>query len=137
MATEVRPFGVRCNIRCHYCYQEPEREHGIRVGTYSLESIKLEVERLGHHFVLFGGEPLLMPFADLEDLVAWGYEKFGRSSIQTNATLLQNRHIELFRRYNVAVGISIDGPGDLNGLRWAGDPDRTRAATEKNGFGNS
>jgi uncharacterized protein len=131
MVTEVRPFGVRCNIQCHYCYQNSVREAGESVPAYSLDLIKSGVERLGKPFALFGGEPLLMPFADLEDLLSWGFERFGRNSIQTNATLIADRHIEVFKRYNVSVGISIDGPGELNGLRSAGSPKRTSAATEK------
>jgi uncharacterized protein len=101
------------------------------VPAYSLDLIKSGVERLGKPFALFGGEPLLMPFADLEDLLSWGFERFGRNSIQTSATLIAARHIEVFKRYNVSVGISIDGPGELNGLRSAGSPERTSAATEK------
>src|ERR1035441_5466691 len=130
MVTEVRPFGVRCNMRCHYCYQNSVREAGESVPAYSLDLIKSGVERLGKPFALFGGEPLLMPFADLEDLLAWGFEKFGRNSIQTNATLIGDRHIEVFKRYNVSVGISIDGPGELNGLRSAGAPEIGRAHVE-------
>ena len=35
------------------------------------------------------------------------------------------------RKYNVHVGISIDGPGALNDVRWAGTENLTRAATAK------
>jgi uncharacterized protein len=29
MSVELRPLGVKCNIRCSYCYQDPQREAGI------------------------------------------------------------------------------------------------------------
>jgi uncharacterized protein len=51
--------------------------------------------------------------------------------IQTNATLINDRHIPLFRKYSVSVGISVDGPDDLNDVRWAGSVELTRAATAK------
>jgi len=54
MVTEVRPFGVRCNLRCHYCYQNPQREGGETEPAYSPDLIKSGVERLGKHFALFG-----------------------------------------------------------------------------------
>ena len=46
------------------------------------------IEREDRHFTLFGGEPLLMPKADLEALWAWGYQRFGTNSVQTNGTLI-------------------------------------------------
>jgi uncharacterized protein len=37
----------------------------------------------------------------------------------------------MFRQYNVHVGISIDGPGACNDLRWAGTLEKTREATAR------
>jgi uncharacterized protein len=45
--------------------------------------------------------------------------------------LIRDAHIELFKRYKVHVGISIDGPGPLNDTRWAGTLVRTREATAR------
>ena len=28
MGVELRPLGVKCNIRCEYCYQNPQRKYG-------------------------------------------------------------------------------------------------------------
>jgi uncharacterized protein len=131
MTLEVRPFGVKCNLGCHYCYQEPQRDAGNIRHRYDLELMKRAIDSAGRPFSLFGGEPLLMPLDDLEELWSWGLERFGGNSVQTNGTLITEKHVELFRRYRVAVGISIDGPGELNDLRWHGSPERTRRATEK------
>ena len=49
--------------------------------------------------------------------------------LQTNGTLITDRHVELFRTYNVGVGISVDGPGECNDARWMGTLERTRTAT--------
>ncbi len=131
MTVELRPLGVACNIQCHYCYQNPQRDAGNLGHTYDIEEMKAAAERLGEPFSLFGGEPLLLPLPDLEALWSWGLEKYGRNSLQTNGTLISDNHIELFKRYKVGVGISVDGPDDCNDVRWHGTLTRTREATAK------
>jgi uncharacterized protein len=130
MSIELRPLGVRCNIRCQYCYQNPQREAGAILRHYDMGKMKAALERAGGAFTLFGGEPLLVPIADLEELWSWGFGRFGHNSIQTNGSLINDHHIELFKRYDVHVGISIDGPGPMNDIRWAGTLEKTRKATE-------
>jgi uncharacterized protein len=131
MTLEVRPLGVRCNIQCQYCYQNPPRDAGNVPRTYDLERIKATIVREGGDFTLFGGEALMVPLVDLEALWAWGYERFGKNAVQTNGSLITDAHIELIKRYHVQVGISIDGPGSLNDVRWAGTLEATREATRK------
>jgi radical SAM protein with 4Fe4S-binding SPASM domain len=131
MTIEVRPLGVQCNIRCQYCYQNPQRDAGNTASPYDLELIKKAVIAEGGPFSVFGGEPLLVPIEDLEDLWSWGFELYGRNGIQTNGSLIEARHIELFKRYRVGVGISIDGPDELNDIRWNGTLERTREATRR------
>lgn len=129
MTVELRPLGVRCNIQCQYCYQNPQRDAGNISDRYDMERMKSAVEREGGGFSLFGGEALLLPETDLEALWAWGLEKYGSNGIQTNGSLINENHIRLFKQYNVHVGISIDGPGELNDVRWAGTLERTREMT--------
>jgi uncharacterized protein len=131
MVTEVRPLGVRCNLGCKYCYQEPIREIVGRPQEYDLDAIKRTILSKGTPFALFGGEPLLLPKVDLENLLAFGKKNFGSNSIQTNGLLVDEDHIELFRRYTVQVGVSLDGPGPLNAARAAGSETRTLEATAK------
>ena len=131
MSVELRPLGVTCNIACQYCYQNPQRDAGNFGRTYDLEAMKAAILKEGGSFTLFGGEPLLLPERDLEDLWSWGLAKFGSNHLQTNATLINENHIRMFRQYKVHVGISIDGPGELNDVRWNGDLAATRAATAK------
>jgi len=92
-----------------------------------MERMKAAVEREGGPFTLFGGEPLLLPLADLEELFRWGMEEYGHSGIQTNGILISDEHMRLFKTYNVDVGVSIDGPGELNDLRWHVSLERTCA----------
>ena len=131
MGVELRPLGVNCNIACQYCYQNPQRDAGNLTKSYDLDKMKAAVEREGGHFVLFGGEPLMVPEDNLESLWAWGLEKYGSNGIQTNGTLINDRHVRMFKQYKVHVGLSIDGPGPLNDVRWAGTLEKTREQTAK------
>ena len=76
---------------------------------------------------LFGGEPLIAPLERLDALLALGYESAG----QTNGVLVNYGHIALFHRYNTSVGISSDGPDEMNDVRSAGTLEQTREATAR------
>lgn len=132
MTIEVRAFGSACNIQCRYCYQNLQRAAGNhQKGRYDLNRIMDTLKKNNKPFTLFGGEALLMPESDLEKLWQWGYDKYGENGIQTNGTLINDNHIEMFKKFNVHVGFSIDGPGELNDARWAGSLDKTREATAR------
>jgi uncharacterized protein len=131
MVAVLQPLGVKCNIRCTYCFQNPERDSGNDLHSYDLERMKEGIEREGGPFLMFGGEPLMMPLRDLEALWSWGLEKYGCNILQTNAVLITDEHIDLFKKYKVNVGVSVDGPGEFNDFRWAGSLKRTREATAR------
>jgi uncharacterized protein len=134
MPLTVMPLGVRCNLQCGYCYEDPMRDAGNLGVRYDLDAIKRSIathSREDETFLLFGGEPLLLTKRVLEDLWAWGFQRSGRNSIQTNGVLIDDEHIELFKRYRVGVGISVDGPGELNDARWDHSLERTRRSTAR------
>lgn len=131
MTLELRPLGVSCNIACTYCYQNPQRAAGNVPNSYDWEAMKATIERENSDFSLFGGEALLVPKADLEKIWSYGLERSGSNGLQTNGVLIDEDHIRLFRKYKVAVGISLDGPGELNDVRRAGDLANTRASTAR------
>jgi uncharacterized protein len=104
-----------------------------------MEKMKTALKKNGQPFSLFGGEPLLVPMKDMEELFRFGLEQFGgiakqrglnANSIQTNGTLITPEHLDLFQKYQVGVGVSVDGPEELNDARWAGDEKSTREATK-------
>lgn len=129
MGVELRPFGVTCNLACTYCYQNPLREAGNLRQTYDMAKMKAALDKEGSSFILFGGEPLLMKLEDLEELFAYGLEKHGSSGIQTNGVLINDAHVALFQKYKVQVGISMDGPEELNDARIDRKRSRTRVST--------
>jgi uncharacterized protein len=131
MGVELRPLGVSCNIMCQYCYQNPQRDAGNLRKRYDVEAMLRALDAEQSPFTLFGGEPLMLPHADLERLWTYGLERFGVNRVQTNATLIDDDHIRLFQEYNVQVGISVDGPDELNDARWGGSLARTRDATAR------
>jgi uncharacterized protein len=109
------------------------REAGNFSPGYDMAAMKRALAQENYRFSLFGGEPLLMPFADLEEMFRWGLERFGGNAIQTNGSLITEEHLALFARYGVSVGISMDGPDELNDVREAGTLDKTRAGAERMG----
>ena len=129
MSIELRPLGISCNISCMYCYQNMHRDAGNGHSHYDLNLIKSKLTAMGEPFHLFGGEPLLIPILDLQDLLEWEFERNGHTTLITNGVLITDAHIELFKKYNTAVGISVDGPDKLNDIRWAGSLEKTRKAT--------
>lgn len=130
MGVEVRLRGVACNIACRYCYQEAERA-SQHPGRNTLEPVFRALERNGGPFTLFGGEPLAAPKDTLRQLWQWGLDRYGSNGVQTNGVLIDDDFLEMFRAFKVDVGISIDGPGELNDARWAGSLERTRGATAR------
>lgn len=132
-----------CNLGCEYCYEEPDRELKQEQidNEYDLDLIFERLEQFkesrdgsevpGMH----GGEPLLLRDEDLESIFKWIHENYdGRGThIQTNGTLLTENHIRMFADYNVSVGISMDGPAELNESRVArsGGEDVTDSMTER------
>jgi uncharacterized protein len=129
MTLELKPLGNSCNLGCTYCYQEPMRLAGNARASkgYDLDLMMKMADESGLNspYTLFGGEALLLPKKDLEKVFKRSYEKYGTSSLQTNGSLITDDHIELFKKYNVTVGVSIDGPNDLNGLRLSASKNRT------------
>lgn len=115
-----------CNLGCDYCYEEPDREQrGEHIrGKYDLDAIMSRLESWKDKHAetpgLHGGEPLLIPIDDLRKIFSFINENWdGNPHIQTNGTLVTDEHIELFREHNVEVGVSCDGPDELNSLRQA------------------
>ena len=132
MTIEYTPVDVACNLKCAYCYQTPMRDGGNASSPSNWNKAREELSRQNYEFTVFGGEPLLAPMEHLEEVFQFGYERFGRNGIQTNGVLLTQGHIDLFRKYNVGVGVSCDGPGALSDLRGPrATTDATLSAIEK------
>ena len=137
MAT-ARPFlefvvklHSRCNLACAYCYVYELRDSSWRHKPTVLPADLAErlAGRIAEHaarhrlpavrVVLHGGEPLLAGRRRTEHLLA-ALRTRARGitalefSVQTNGTLLNPAWMDLFRRYGVRVGVSLDGGRDAS-----------------------
>jgi len=90
------------------------RDAGNFAPLVEWERVKKQIDKSGSGFTLFGGEALLTPMKHLEEVFAYGLEKFGQNGIQTNGLLINEDHIGIFKKYKVHVGVSVDGVGEMN-----------------------
>jgi uncharacterized protein len=117
---QATPF---CNINCQYCYL-PER---LLTRRISLETVTKIAERLFESpfvqgeltIVWHAGEPLVLPVSFYEEAHAIINARNSKNinivwCIQTNAMLINKQWCEFFKRHNVRVGISLDGPKHIH-----------------------
>jgi len=108
-----------CNIDCKYCYL-PDRgsKKKISVETVQTAVRKIFDEKLvkkEFSIVWHAGEPTAMNIEFYQEItnfliefVPEGYKV--NQHIQTNATLINQEWCDFFKRSNMIVGVSIDGP---------------------------
>ena len=112
-----------CNLACAYCYNEGWRD--TRSDRMSLEEAKYAFSWVNDFcrmrgvesvkVIWHGGEPLLMGPSFLHEVIGFYQKLFSESGIavknviQTNATLINEDHIEIFRDFfNSSIGFSFD-----------------------------
>lgn len=126
----------KCNMQCTYCYAEVN-DTKSKLIHFKLEYIEKLITEISMNskfneitVTFHGGEPLLMGIEwykkalnSIQDILL-KYNKKPSFSLQSNLLLLDIPYIELFSKYNVKIGTSIDGPKDIhNKLR--SDYDKT------------
>lgn len=115
-----------CNLRCGYCYYagrdaayDPKTRMSREVAYQSVELL-LRDGPAGQpvHVHFFGGEPLL-DFELLRDVTLHGERRAAEAGkaitfeVTTNGTRLEPEVIEFLNRHRVAVGVSFDGPPEV------------------------
>jgi uncharacterized protein len=128
----VFKISERCNLKCDYCYfffggDETWRKHPPLVSRHVVEDLGSFAARAARdhkldsiNLIFHGGEPLLMSkprFAEMCETLR-SYENGFRFSfaLQTNGVLVDDGWIDLFERYQVNPGLSLDGPPIVNDL---------------------
>src|SRR5262245_17837372 len=120
LVLQPTPF---CNINCSYCYL-PDRQSKRRMSPGTLEQVFRWVFASGlarQPFVLLwhAGEPLVLPVSFYEE-AADLLRRHNASqlpvlqSFQTNATLIDAGWCAFFKRPDVHLGVSVDGPAFLH-----------------------
>ena len=126
--TVLLKVASRCNLDCKYCYfyHSPDQGWLRQPARMSWETIDAVIDRLAQlreqqqqplAVVLHGGEPLLLGKRRLQRLLEGLRSELGQEStiaLQTNATLINDELVELFSKTRTSVGVSIDGPSDIN-----------------------
>lgn len=120
LVLQPTPF---CNLDCDYCYL-PDRHVTARMApaTAALAAQRLLDDGLvGDELtvVWHAGEPTTLPVAWYEETFTRLHEVLGRHTavrhaLQTNATLIDDAWCALLRRWQVQVGVSLDGPAALH-----------------------
>lgn len=115
-----------CNLRCTYCYEYPDLDKKERMTTDNLAAFFRHVADFARKnkidnvdFLWHGGEPLLIPLAFYDEIAGLQQEAFGTdvsysNSMQTNLTVLTDRHIAWLRdkAFLSSMGVSFDVLGD-------------------------
>jgi len=107
----------RCNLACSYCYLGSHKKKVAYGSGMDMSKIFIDQaldlvdkDQTSLHVQLTGGEPFLVPHL-VEYAAQKTREKFPDAGIgiQTNATLMNDEAIDIIKRFNLKVGISLDG----------------------------
>lgn len=135
VARPFREFVVkvhgRCNLACSYCYVYELRDSSWKhkPAVLSADLAERLAGRIAEHaerhqlpavrVVLHGGEPLLAGRQRVGHLLS-SLHRAAQGvtdvhwAVQTNGTLLNPAWMDLFRRYGVRVGVSLDGGSEAS-----------------------
>ncbi len=116
-----------CNLDCNYCYL-PDRQLKARLSLDSINPIfknLFESNLIDQQFtvVWHAGEPLTMPIAFYESAfqkIAQLNQNFNKNrcqishSFQTNGTLINQAWCDLINKYQLQIGVSLDGPAFIH-----------------------
>lgn len=122
-----------CNLRCKYCFEESLHcgqmktlkeirsdfdsflELYFRKFLEELIEINTSLNRRNTDITFHGGEPLLIG-EDLLEKACRIVKSYPNTTIgmQTNSTLITDKFIEIFKKYEIQIGTSIDGPKQIH-----------------------
>jgi uncharacterized protein len=116
----------RCNLNCDYCYEYNlgDESWKSQPKVISEDTVRALGKRIAEHSVrhgldsvcvsLHGGEVLLLGPARLDTVCRILQEEISgvtelQLTMQTNATLINERFISVIRKHGIAVSVSVDG----------------------------
>jgi uncharacterized protein len=130
-STVIIKLTALCNLDCRYCYMFNLADETYRrvphfcsteIAILAVERLVEEARKTGRSkvsVVLHGGEPLLWPYDRFEALFAAIERKRSDGtivnvSLQSNGLEIPTRTARLLKRHDVSLGISLDGPAEIN-----------------------
>ena len=106
---------TRCNLSCTYCYNGDQAGEDMPPEIIGRAVSLAAEEQSPLHIQITGGEPTLVP--ELMTQVVKQAERLSRPvrlAVQTNGTLLGPDILRFFRNHNIHLGLSLDGPREVN-----------------------
>ncbi len=131
----LKPASSNCNLSCKYCFYHSlsSERSNYSMGMMSSDTAESVIksafdfaEGSDVYFTFQGGEPLLRGLDFYLDFVECIKKYNSRNSavhlcLQTNATLINDKFAEFFKRNNFLIGVSLDGDKELNSYRLYND----------------
>jgi uncharacterized protein len=126
----IKPASAVCNLDCSYCFyldRDADPYKALPARRMTLDTLERLVDTWLFYsypestFAFQGGEPTLAGLPFFEKLVEF-QKQYGRNgqsvsnALQTNATLIDDNWCRLFKEYNWLLGVSLDGPEEMNDL---------------------
>lgn len=113
-----------CNLACNYC-SLGKKDHAILPDSTMIFNIMDYACQLGKHnndnsitFILHGGEPTLVKVSTYDEAISRIKAKYSDMditiSIQTNGYHINDEWISFFKKYDISVGISLDGSKSIH-----------------------
>lgn len=126
----IKPASYDCNMACSYCYYRPVQalypdQPRPRMTPEVFQAVCEQYRALGPAEIKVGwqgGEPTLMGLDFFRRAIQIGGQNarpgdcWG-NSLQTNGVLLNDDWAAFLAANRFLVGISLDGPAELNGMR--------------------
>lgn len=127
----VLKVSSRCDLACDHCYVYESADQSWRVKPKAIAAatVRQAARRIGEHagkheleqvhIVLHGGEPLLLGYDGLLEVITALRSVIDPVTgldlrVHTNGVLLDERLCSLFAEYDVRVGVSLDGDQSAN-----------------------
>ncbi|HAC62337.1 MAG TPA: GRRM system radical SAM/SPASM domain protein [Cyanothece sp. UBA12306] len=124
----IQPTSL-CNLNCDYCYlrdRKVKNQLSLDLIDPILKTV-LTSPFVSHDFTVLwhAGEPLTVPVSFYDQATALIREAEGKyktqdvqifQSVQTNATLINQAWCDCFKRNQIGVGVSIDGPAFIHDI---------------------
>ena len=133
---------LECNLACKYCFEgNGEKKCPPNIGEINrrfmdshdkiikfIDNLYDYNEQQKTSIIWHGGEPALVDPKLMDTVMKDQFDKEHNNiswGMQTNGTIITDKHIEVFKKYNVGVGISLDGlkeHHDKNRVTQSGKP---------------
>ena len=114
-----------CNLRCKYCFEENSQFNNHCEKNMSLETALVAAQKYLSYLenediespqvIFYGGEPLAnwQVVKNVVEFMASKNNKI-KFNIVTNGTLINQDIANFIAKYDIEVGISLDGPKEIN-----------------------